>query len=701
LNGNYTRTISPNLVNEFRAFTQRNYHTQDFVGAQLPTYKDLGINISSDNPTGPPNLWFDSGLLVGFSEQGPTTFANNTFGVTDTISYIHGRHNFKMGSGLSAYQNNTVYDFYISGEFDFYDGGVASGNPMADFILGAPSQFFQYPAAPSNIRSKAVYGFFQDEWRIGRRLTLDLGIRYEYNQPKLDTNGRSFSIIPGKQSSVFTNAPEGMLFPGDADAPKGVNFSDKNDWAPRVGFAWDPRGDGKTSVRGGIGVFYDVLKGEDNLQFNGQPPFFASTAPLFDNIDGVTSAPIPYFSDPFPNSDPLVPNPFPSQPPPSNLDFGAAGYLPINAAGAVYLVDPHLRTPYTYQYNLSVQHEVVRNMMFEAAYVGSSSHGLTSLQDINPFILGTTNRVLNLQPGATTCVDRNGDSTSGADPDAPCSYAGLSEFKNVTKANYNALQISLTKQMSNVRCLGNTYFTFAYTLSHSIDNVSGFRERNSSVPTYNPNLFRASSDQDVRNRITFSGGWDLPFDNMWKSGPKRLTQGWSLFPIVTWHTGFPFDVFARLSDRFDPGAEGPSGAGDPYNAHANVVGPLNTLDPRAPGNLWFDPNSLSRSRCSSTVPQPCFPTNAAIVADPSLATYGTLPRNYFRGPGFVNFDLPFSKTTALVGERTKLEFRAEFFNIFNHANFQNPVISITSGQFGQITTTYDPRIIQLALRLTF
>lgn len=722
----YTHNFSPNMLNEFRLFLQRSNFLQDKPGVKLPNASQLGIGIVQDDPQGPPNLFFDdSGLSVGFSEQGPTDLVDTTFGFAETLTYVHGRHNWKLGAGVSAYRDNTVFDFIVNGEFDFFAFGAGTDNGLADFDLGIPSQYFQYPHAPSNIRSKSYYGFVQDEWQLSKRFTLDLGVRYEYNSPKEDTEGRSFSIIPGLQSTRFTGAPVGMVFPGDRGAPRGVNFPDRTNWAPRLGFAWDPRGDGKTSIRGGFGMFYDILKAEDNLQFNGQPPFFASVGLTFPTFAGAGAS--PFLSDPFGPNSANVPDPFPSRPPPSNLDFSAAGFLPINSGDSVFFDDPHLNTPITYQYNLSVQHELARSTALEVSYVGNISHGLTSLIDVNPFVLGTTDRVLNLGQGDSSCPDATGNTSSNSN--GTCSFGSAPEFKNVSNANYNSLQASLNRQVVDSRYLGRTYFTLAYTYAHGIDNASGFRQRNSNVPSYQPGLFRASSDQDIRQRITFSGGWDLPFDQMWGSGPRRLTKGWSLFPIVTWRTGLPFDVFATLGERFTYNAEGPSGAGDPGNVHANIVGPLNTLNPRTTqsfngntGKYYFNPNSLSNAQCGDTNdPFPCtpgpgiLPADSQVQADPALATYGTLPRNYLRGPGYANFDLAFSKTTGIT-ERVKFEFRAEFFNLLNHANFTNPGIinngngsyaggaggnNPNSSLFGQITSTYDPRIIQLAGRISF
>jgi outer membrane receptor protein involved in Fe transport len=683
LNLAYTRNFSLNVLNELRITAQRLNSLRYKPSKQLPTAKDLGIGTTPDQSTGPPELYFyDSGDWLGFSYRGPTDLVNNTFSYADTLSWVKGKHTLKFGGSFTPFQNNTLYDYYVNGEFDFYGSGTGAGTgaEFADFLLGIPDEYYQWPSAPSNIRTKYYSGFAQDEWRVNKHLVLTLGLRYEYSSPKLDTLGRSFTIVPGAQSTRFINAPVGLLFPGDKGAPRGANYPDRNDFAPRFGFAWDPTGTGRTSVRGGFGVFYDILKGEDSLQFNGQAPFFGYTD---FNFSPPSNGEIPYFTDPFGSTGTV--NPFPSKPPAPDINFADSGFLPFGGGG-VYFVDPHLRTPYIFQYNLSVQHELTRSLRAEAAYVGSGGRKLTSLVDINPFILGTATRVLNTQPGTD----------SGT-------WSYTETFRNVANQSYNSLQASLKKQISNHRYFGSSYFTLAYTWSKSIDNSSGFRQAASDeVPYYNPGLFRAVSDIDIPHRITFSGGWDLPFADFMPSVPKKITQGWSVYPIVTWRGGFPLDISAHLPHtRRKPG---PSGVGDSHLVHVNLVGnSVATFDPKAQtdpgtmGAIYFNPSNFEWASLDALNGDWTPPA-------PDQRTYGTLPRNFFRGPSRSNLDFAIAKTTPLVGERMKLEFRAEFFNLFNGAQFDNPTsagLNPNSSLFGEITTTADPRIIQFGLRLTF
>jgi len=734
LNLAYTRTFSTEKLNELRVTGQRRTSLSDSPSANMSPISEFGI--ASDLPNGPPFMTFDNGLAFGPDQAGPAHFAGNTYAISETFTWVRGRNTWKFGGGFSGYQQNTVFAFFTDSNFTYLGyaaGGVGSGNSFADFLLGAPNNLFQGPNARNNIRSRSTYGFAQDEWRVRPNLTLTLGIRYEYSSPKRDTEGRSFSIIAGEQSTRFPNAPLGLLFPGDPGAPRGVNFPDKDNFAPRIGFAWSPWKGGNTSIRGGFGIFYDVLKGEDNLQFNGAPPFYSepfvsypclqpsptATTNCFPGTPiqpAAINAGFPFHSQPWATSTtPIVPNPFPSQPPNPATAFSTTtgDFLPFGA-GSIFFVQPHLYTPYNYQYNLSVQQQMAKGIIFELNYVGSSAKGLTALKDVNPFDLNTVTgpnanptRILNENQNAALtafCLANAGGS-------AICPLSSAPAFSNVSFASFNSMEASLTKQNGENRILGNTYFTLAYTYGHSIDNASGFRNRDSQVPFYNIGQFRASSDFDVTNRITFSGGWDLPLARTWATGPSwfvnHVLKGWSLYPILSWRTGFPLSINSELP--LDPGLPGPSGAGDAFLANADFasgVSKITLLNPRRSGscnnpntglvntgNLYFD--------CSAFV---------ALADVPNLSDpYGNTPRNFFRGPGRTNLDLALAKNTAFT-ERLNLELRLEAFNVFNHTQFANPDTNLLSATFGQISSTtlgtgvtalQTQRIVQIAARLTF
>lgn len=696
INIGYTRTITPTLLNEARASVNRFVQSLNTPGGKAPLPNALGVGINSDAPDGPPIISLGGiGLNLGF-DPSEGRKADNTYAYSDTLTWNKGQHTFRGGVSLAVAQENSNYHFAINGGFFFYGPftAIGSGSDLADFEFGLPDEYFQFPSAYNNMRQKQFASFFQDEWKVTPNLLLTLGVRYEYSTPQRDTQGKSYSLIPGIQSQRFVSAPVGALFAGDPGAPSGLYFPDKRNFSPRLGFAWDPFGNAKTSIRGGFGMFYSVLNGWSMDENNGVAPFWPGPDFGMNNFGGlppgigITSAP-QYMEDPY-GSNGIV-DPFPSHATLSSKDpnyFQEIGALPFGSSQ--WIMNPHLKTPYIYQYNLSVQRQLAKDLVLEVGYAGSDSHRLMTTEDGNPMILGTNVRILN---------------AGRYDPTQGTGFSAITHFiTNDGVANYNGLLASLTKRFGDVRGIGSTFFTLAYTWSHNIDNSTGdVNFASGGVPYYAHNALRGNSDFDQRQRFTLSGGWELPFDKAWSSGPKALTGGWTLYPIFTWHTGQFFSIPASLQSNTPVNnIPGPSGAGDTVLVRAQQVTPSVQL--YSPGSTqtingqtglyYFNPNDF-------TVPSQW--GDSSYIPTPGQRTYG-MARNSIPGIGLVNLDLAIVKKNVFFHERLTSEIRLEAFNAVNHAEFANPSSSILNPEFfGQITQTVTQtgRVGQIALRITF
>ncbi len=685
-----TSVITPALLNEAHFTTQRVVTGTSGYASSLPGAPTLGFQITPDLSTAPPIVSFGvAGLTLGDNGGSvPGKYADTSYFWTDNVSWTKGRHNFKFGGSFAILQNNGQFAYETNGTLTFSgptsSGGIGSGNDLADFLFGLPNAFSQWPNAFSAAHGHQYNAFGQDEWKIRPNLTLTLGLRYEYNTPKFDPQERNYMIIPGQQSTKFPLAPLGLNFPCDPHAPcPGVYFPDKNNFAPRFGFAYDPFGKGRTSIRGGFGVFYDVLNGQDVQWQNGTVPFYSSAVLTFTKAMVPANGPSTIMSDPYGTAG--VINPFPSKPLSPSLNFQKAGFLPFGPNSV--LIDPNQRNPYTYGWNLTLQQALSSGLGLQVAYVGSSSHKQIVNVEDNPFFPGTTLRPLNLQSGLQY----------------PNAFAYMSVDKSLGSSNYEGLLTSLTKRISNSR-FGETFFTAAYTFSKVLSDQDAYLQ---TISAYNQHQFYAPAAYDVRNRFVLSGGWELPFEHLWQKGPKRLTSGWSLYPIFSTQTGFPVDFNSGLARS--PSVPGPGGDGVPALVRPYWTGGSeSTLDPRGvetftvngvqrTGHFFFDPSAFVIPACYASTAPPGTPGGCP------APTYGNLQRNTFRGPGLTNFDLSLEKRTNLVGERVKLLFRAEFFNVLNHTEFLAPVgqVSVRSALIGQVTQTNPSRIGQLALKLVF
>ena len=678
----WTHIIKPNLLNEARVAGNRRAGLQA-VPVDRTTPAQLGFtNVNPDDSNGAaPPIIFTNSFNLGPDPQGPTREHDVTFQAQDTVSWTHGRHDFKFGIDIHRVQNNFNFDFFNNGSYDFTFGNF-TGNEFADFVAGFPDNYFQFSNAVYGIRTTSYHTFFQDTWKIHPRLTLDLGLRYEYNTPQTDPHNNVLGFFPGHQSTVFPNAPPDILYPGDPGTPnKALMYPDRNNFAPRFGFAWDMLGNAKLVMRGGFGIFYDIADGAFNLQFGGQPPF-GSVSNFF--YTGANFAPgTDAMADPFGILG--VSNPYPF------VANGRVGTFFQPKISFAYVVSPHFRTPYSENYNFGFQYQLTKDTMLEAVYVGSLGRKLIGTEEVNypqPNLLAQQLQV-NGFFNSDCARPLAGCPLGPTDPSGTATQATVLDTNtNSSSSDSHQLQITADKRFSHGFTVRG-----AYTWSKTIDMLSGFRARSTSFTNPLDHSFdRGLADFDAPHRFVLSWVWEFPFEHYVNNGfAKAVVGGWALNGILSFQSGNPFTLFQ----------ENNSSGQSNFLDRPDQLGPISYLNPRTVQTFSPDPNGFNGSCLNG--PQTgnfWFNPLAFDCANVPLLTYGNMHRNTLRGPGINNWDLSVAKKFK-INERNQLEFRSEFFNAFNHAQFLTPNYSGFSGNFGQITTARAPRIIQLALKYYF
>jgi hypothetical protein len=721
----WTRTISPTMVNELR-FAANRVATYDAVPTTTTSPSALGFStVTPDDPKGtaPPLMTVTGNFNLGPSPQGPTKIHDTTFQYQDTLSWTKGRHDLKFGGDLRWVESNFDYDFYNNGSFFFGQGPPFTGSTLADFVGGFFDNYYQFSNAVYGIRTHSLYFFGQDAWKVTHNLTFSYGLRYEYNSPQEDPHNEIIGWYPGQQSTVFSSAPEGFLYPGDPGTPnRGLIYPDRHDFAPRFGFAWDALGNAKLVMRGGFGIFYDIEDGALNLQFGGQPPFgyVANNYPCYSYISGCVSSPTSsgFIADPFGitgNFTTQYPDPYP---------YAAGGHLGQFSSPALpfaYVVDPHFRTPYAENFNYGFQYQLSKDMMIEAVYVGSLSRKSIAGTELNYAALGGPSGLLaqynyflgqESTTGLSTAQAMNVDcarplaacmgaasgapSFTGSPTGATQIYTSISEGS----ASSNEFQLTVDKRLSH-----GVQFRAAYTLAKTIDDQSGFRSRSYTFadPT-NPRFDRGLADFDATHRLVFSPIWQIPLGNHGNRFTQEAIGGWSVATIASFQSGNPFTLFA----------ENDSSELNNYLDRPDVVGPIQIYhNPRqlqtlggdcgggTPGHYYFNPADFECA-VASPLGQPTDPL--LTPGGVPLFTHGNMGRNVLRGPGINNWDISVAKDFKLT-ESTSLEFRSELFNAFNHVQFYSPTLqngTIGGDQlFGQITSDRGPRVVQFALKMYF
>jgi len=700
INFAHTKTIGTASVNEFHLSFMRDANNvgqpQGGVGPSLASQGFVtGAHSTGIFPLDPSIEGIETVAFNAFTMGVPTTNLkqfNNTYALNDNFSRVIGDHSLKGGFEASYEQVNVTPNPIFNGSFQFQ--GQETGLDFADFLIGTPFFYNQQDSQSYYIRHRYQGAYLQDSWRLRPNLTLNYGVRYDHMEAWSEKYNQIPTYLVGEQSVVYPNAPLGLVYPGDPGVPNTLVPS-KNRFSPRAGIAWSPDdlpgflnkitgGAGKTSIRAGYGIFESVIEGNTMAIDEPQPPYGLS----------YTSPAPPLFDQPFvaAGNGTFLGNPYPFTFPPLNAtashpnttqQFGA--FLPQNGQTSP---EPFNTYPYNENYFFSIQRQVTENTLFSISYVGSQAHHLLLVYSANP---GNPALCLQLSipygqkgsilaPGTQPCgpglenntfLLANGQTLNGTRGPLGPDYGNDDYDATVANSNYNALQVVL-------RHAGKGYnFSANYTWSKSIDQASSISDTGN---PFNLSSTRALSAFNLTQNFVASYTVNLPLDRL-SSHLRSVTSGWQLSGITRITTGFP----VTLHEDGDNSLQGssPNGVNNHY---------LDTPD--------YDGQPL-QINSNPRNGKPFF--NIAAFTQNALGEPGTASRRSFSGPGEANFDLALLRNFK-IKERGQLQFRFEAFNTFNHAQFFGPAAvqgEILDSNFGYVIHAQPPRLVQIALKLTF
>jgi len=501
----WTRTFSPTLLNEAQFSYSGAY--VDLVPAFQADWGQFGANVVRSSGFQPELILNVSGRFS--PDTGPSTrdrVPSTEF--RDVFTIIKGRHSIQAGMQIYRNRVNELQDSLTESYPSFT--GIETGNAAADFMTGIAASFVQYSTLAARLRQTLFSAFVQDDFKISSRFTLNLGIRYDPFAMYHSQNGQLSTFIPGRQSERFPNTLPGLLYPGDRGIPDTVIDKDLNNFAPRIGFAWDPFGKTKSSIRGSYGIFYDPMsRGISLNRFTLIPPFQTQIT-VFD-VDYRN----PWTAAPYNGV-----NPFPHPPVGDDKGLQTIPVLPGSGASAF---DLSFATPYNQQWDLSIQHEIVKNVLVTVAYVGLKGTKLYQSVNANPsvYIPGQSSTANTQQRRLYPLLGR------------------IEQERTDAYSQYHSLQLSVEKRYSRgISVLSNYTLSKITGLNVGSENEGGNGPRD----PFNSKLDRGRLSYDVRHNWVNSVVWQLPLGKYSNPVVRQLLQGWGITGISTLRSGFPFSV---------------------------------------------------------------------------------------------------------------------------------------------------------------